>query len=146
MHHKWLIWSSKLLWIVGLFGLILFGYHLEQIINQKANETFKNILSLFWFNATAPFIFGLYISLLFVKRWSFKFNPPLFLCVTVPCLIVSFYPPVVYTFASITTSDSSFSANISFWFFKINSFGIAPIVAGLTFFASLFRGIQLSKN
>ncbi|MFF2448904.1 hypothetical protein ACFVSW_17575 [Neobacillus sp. NPDC058068] len=145
MRHKWLIWGLKLLWVVGLFGLLLIGYEFQQAIQQKVDSTFK-VLPLFWFHGTVPFIFGLYISLLFVKGWSFKFNPSLFLCVTVPCLIVTFYMPVVFTFVSNTPSDSSFGADISFLMLKINSFGIAPIVAGLTFFASLFHVAQPSKN
>ncbi|MFF5399802.1 hypothetical protein ACFY5J_21035 [Peribacillus butanolivorans] len=145
MRLNWSIFFLKLIWVVGLFGLVLIGYQLELIINQKVDETF-NILPLYWFHTTVPFLFGLYISLLFVKGWSFRINPPLFLCVTVPCLIISFYSPVAYTVVSNTTSASSFSVPIPFWLYEINSYGIASIVAGLTFIVGLFGVTQQSKN
>ncbi|WHY88738.1 hypothetical protein QNH39_13260 [Neobacillus novalis] len=145
MRLKWSKFVLMGIWVVGLFGLLLIGYHLELTIKQKADETF-NILPLFWFYATVPFLFGIYISLLFVKGWSFKFNPPLFLCVTVPCLIISFYSPVVYTIVANTTFASSFNGPAPFWLLKINSFGIAAIVAGLTFTVGLFGIKQQIKD
>ena len=136
----WSKWVLKLLWFVGLVVIILTSYHFEQSVQQNANKTF--ILSpLIWFYSTVPFLCGIYISLLFVKKWSFKMNKPLFICVTVPCLIISFYYPTVSTFFY----NATFLPNV-FFVFKLNSFGIAPIVAGLALILSLFSSTELPKN
>jgi hypothetical protein len=146
MHLDWSKFAFKLIWVVGLIGLILVGFHYEQIIKQKVEGTY-NPLPLYWFYSTVPFLFGVYISLLFVKVWSFKTDLSLFLCVTVPFLIISFYSPVIYTVVfNTTTTPSSFSVPIPFWLYKINSFGIVPIVAGLTFTVSLFGVTQQLKK
>lgn len=146
MRHNWSKFALKLIWVIGLFGMVFVGFHYEQIVKHYV-ETTLNPLPQFWFNSTIPFLFGVYMSILFVKVWSFKINLPLFLCVTIPCLIISFYSPVIYTIVSNTTSTpSSFSVPIPFWMIKINYFGIAPIVAGLTLIVSLFGDTKQSKN
>ncbi|MBK3493748.1 hypothetical protein JFL43_02510 [Viridibacillus sp. YIM B01967] len=141
MDHNWSKFTLKLIWVVGLFGLILGSYHLKQMVEQQVSQNYI-IGPRFWLDATMPFLFGLYISLLFIKRWTFKINIPLFLCVTVPCLIISFYTPVVYTITSNSTSDLVLSIPMPFWLFKLNSYGIAPITAGLTFLISLCGASQ----
>jgi hypothetical protein len=146
MRLNWSKFAFKLIWVIGLFGMVLVGFHYEQIIKHYVVTTF-NTLPRFWFNSTVPFLFGVYISILFVKVWSIKINLPLFLCLTIPCLIISFYSPVIYTIVSNTTSTpSSFSVPIPFWMIKINYFGIAPIVAGLTLIVGLLGDSQQSKN
>lgn len=137
MRPKWVL---KLLWFVGLVVIILTSYHFEQLIQQYANKNFT-LSPLLWFHSTVSFLCGIYISLLFVKKWSFKMNKPLFICVTVPCFIISFYYPTVSTFFA----NAKFFTN-AFWVFKLNSFGIAPIVAGLSLIVSLFSSTELSKN
>ncbi|MFB5284476.1 hypothetical protein [Peribacillus sp. Hz7] len=135
MNLKWSIWILKLIWIVGLVGLILTGYHFEQYTQQNTNKTF-NVLPLYWFYSIVPFLFGAYISLLFVKKWSFKINKPLLLCVTAPCFIISFYLPTVSTFFA----NATFLPN-AFWVFELNSFGIVSMVAGLTLIVGLFNNV-----
>ena len=130
--------ALKLLWVMGLLALMLIAFQYQQIIKQDFEATY-NPLSTFWFHSIVPLLFGLYSSLLFIKNWSFKINIPLFLGVTCPLLILSFYSPVTYTiFLNIAPDPSSFSVPIPFWMFKINSFEIVPIVAGLTLIVSLF--------
>lgn len=139
MRPKWSIWGLKLLWFAGLLGLILIGYHFKLKIEQIFDETF-NPLYLIWYNSILPFLFGIYISLLFVKKWSFKINTPLLLCVAVPCLILSFYGPFVISI------PFSFNLPEPFWLLQINTFDIAPVVAGLTIVVGLFEGNRPSKN
>ncbi|KQL50513.1 hypothetical protein AN964_22920 [Heyndrickxia shackletonii] len=146
MLHKWSKWGLKLLWVVGLFGLILIVYHFELTIKQTVDETY-NVLPLVWFDSIVPFLFGVYISLLFVKEWSFKINKSLLLCITLPCLIISFFIPIVFTLVSNTTFSSYFSNEpLPFWLFKLNSSRITPIVASLTLIVGLFQNTQPSKN
>ncbi|MBA9025555.1 hypothetical protein [Peribacillus huizhouensis] len=140
MLPKWSIWVLKLFWVVGLLGLLFMGFHFEQSLQQKASETY-HILPLFWFYSIAPFLLGAYISLLFIQKWLFKMNKPLILCVSVPCLIISFYSPIVTTFFP----NATFLPNV-FWTFELSFFGITPMVAGLTLIVGLFGVTQPSKN
>ncbi|MBY0121627.1 hypothetical protein [Bacillus sp. S/N-304-OC-R1] len=132
MRPKWSIWVLKLLWFAGLLGLLFISNHFELIVKKKVNETFIT-LPLIWFYSIVPFIFGVYISLLLVKKWLFKMNKQLFLCVTVPCLIISFYYPIVATFFP----NAAFP--FVFWIINPTSAGIASIVAGLSIIMAFFR-------
>ena len=132
------LFLSRFLWTVGLFGLLLIGAKLEIIIKQYFDTSFK-ILPLLWFQATAPLLLGIYTSLLFVKIKSFNLQLPLLLCVTLPCLLISFYMPITYTIIStMTSSPGNFSGLIPFWMMTINSFGVVPVIAGLTLVMGLF--------
>ncbi|MGE8205898.1 hypothetical protein ACQKP0_15190 [Heyndrickxia sp. NPDC080065] len=145
MHYKRSSFVFKLIWVVGLIGLLIIGHYFEQIIKQNIQASF-NFLPQIWFNTTLPFLFGVYISILLVKSWSIKVNIPLFLCVTVPCLLISFYTPFVYTLAFTTTVSSFFNIPVLVWLLDINSYGIASIVAGLTLSMSLFGADREAKN
>ncbi|MFO1443000.1 hypothetical protein KDN24_07185 [Bacillus sp. Bva_UNVM-123] len=145
MLNKWSKSVLKLLWVVGLFGLIIIDYHIEQTVKQTVDRTF-NTLPLIWFNSIEPFLFGVYISLLFLKGRSFKINKSLLLCVTLPCLFISLYIPIVSTIASNATFSSYLSNEPPpLWLFKLTISGITPIVAGLTLFVGLFQTTQTSK-
>ncbi|MGE7602585.1 hypothetical protein ACQKL5_08745 [Peribacillus sp. NPDC097675] len=131
MRSHWSSYVWRLLWLAGLFVLINSSFTLGLSIQKKVDESFI-IDPLFWFDTLAPLVFGVYLSLLFMKGWTLKIHKPLFLCVTIPCLILSLYVPSVYTF----------SPNIEhlpnpFWLLSRDGFRIIPIVAGLTLFPSL---------
>lgn len=133
-YPNWSTYVMKLFWGVGLFVLIFSSSTLGMSVQKKAESTFI-IEPLFWFDSIVPFVFGLYLSLLFVKGWTVKVNKPLFLCVTIPCLILTLYVPSVYTFP--------FSPSVEYlpdpyWLLSKDSFRIIPIVAGLTLLPSLF--------
>ena len=66
-------WPLKILWLLGLIGLAYGSYSLEKFISQNAEETFT-VMYLIWFNNLMPFLFGLYISLITIKTWNYKFN------------------------------------------------------------------------
>ncbi len=145
MGSNWSKIALKILWVLGLIGCTLISYHFEQTVKQKGEATF-DFLPLYWFKSVVPILFGVYISLLFVKWRSMTINTPLLLCVSIPCLIIALYNPVIYSIvANTTSSSSSFSVPIPFWMIKINSLGIPSIVAGATFFPSFF-GNSPSKN
>lgn len=132
MRPHWSSYVWKLLWLAGLFALIISSSSLGWNIQKKVDDTFM-IEPLFWFDTITPFVFGLYVSLLFVKGWTFKIHKPLFLCVTIPCLILSLYVPGVFTFY-----PSVENVPDPYWLLSRDGFRIIPIVAGLTLFTSLF--------
>lgn len=139
MHPMWSTWIMKLLWFAGLLGLLYISNYFELIVKQKVNATFIT-LPLIWFYSIVPFIFGVYISLLFVKKWLFIMKKQLFLCVTVPCLIISFYYPIAATFFP----NAPFP--FVYWIINPNSAGIASLVAGLTFILAFFGVNQESSQ
>lgn len=139
MRKNWSRYAWKLLWLVGLIALLFLHFNLELKVKNYVAITFQS-LPMFWFISTAPFVLGIYISLLFVKVRSFKWNWPLILCITVPSLIIAFYNPIIYTIVINVASDSnSFSVPIPFWMFKINTYGILSLVAGLTLMVGMFE-------
>lgn len=142
MSHKW---STFVFWVLGLIALVVTKSYFEKSIKQFADDMISPLPEI-WFNTTVPFLFALYFSLLFVKKWSFEMNAPIFLCVSVPCLILSFYAPIVYTFVSITSTSSSYSVPIPSWMLSLNSDGIVSIVAGLTLIMALFGATQSSRS
>ena len=142
-------WSKyvwKLLWIVGLFAIIIISYQLEQSIRQHVATTF-NMLPYFWFHSIVPAVFGAYIALLFVKAWSVKLDLAIILCVTIPCLLIAFYGPVIFTIVLNTTSTpDSNNVPIPLWMHEVNSIGIPSVVAGLTLIVGLFGGTKQAKK
>lgn len=146
MHNRWSTFAVKLIWVVGLIVLVLLCYHWEQMLKQQVQTTY-DVLPLFWFNSFAPFFIGMYTAPLFIKRWSFTLNTPLILCVTAPCLIFSFYDPMISTLtAKGVFLPSFFSADLTFWLLSINSYGIVPLVAGCTLIYGLFGVASKSKT
>ncbi|MFJ7678600.1 hypothetical protein ACIQXQ_11220 [Peribacillus sp. NPDC097198] len=131
-YPTWFTYVVKVLWLAGLFVLLVVSYTLGLTIQKKVEATFI-IEPLFWFDSVVPLVFGLYVSLLFVKGWTFKLQMPLFICVTLPCLILSLYVPIVYTFFP----NAAYFPD-PYWLLTRDSFRIIPVVAGLTLFTSLF--------
>ncbi|MFJ7744757.1 hypothetical protein [Peribacillus sp. NPDC097295] len=132
MRHHLSSYFWKLLWLAGLFALIISSSKIDGSIQKKVDETFV-IEPLFWFDTIAPIVCGVYLSLLFVKGWAFKVHMPLFLCVTIPCLLLSLYVPSVYTFFPNVEHLPD-----PYWLLSRDGFKIIPIVAGLMLFPSLF--------
>ncbi len=146
LSSQWSKYVWKLLWIAGLFAMIIISYQLEQSLRNHVATNF-NPLPLFWFHTIVPAVFGVFIALLFVKSWSVKLNFPLILCVTIPCLLIAFYSPVILTIVQNTTATpDSYTVPIPLWMHEINSNGIPSVVAGLTLIVGLFGGTKQSKK
>ena len=94
-----LYYFLKILWVVGLIILAMISFNYENQLQQTATETF-NFIPVIWSKLFMSIIFGLYISLLFVKKWSFNINPSLLWCVAMPCSILCWSSDISYTFIS----------------------------------------------
>ena len=95
----WISYLLNILWVIGLIVLAMISHHYEIQISQTASETF-NIIPVFWFKPVISILFGLYTSLIFVKRWSFRINPSLLWCVAIPCILLSFAFPILVSLSS----------------------------------------------
>ena len=143
---NWLSYFLKILWVVGLNILAIISFNYENQIQQTASETF-NFIPVIWSKLIISIIFGLYISLVFVKKWSFSINPSLLWCVAIPCILLSFSFPIFATLSSadylpeLITSSPIFSG-----IQKIYSTDVFGIIAGLTIILSLFNAQSNNKN
>ena len=104
----------KILWVVGLIILAIISFNYENQLQQTATETF-NFIPVIWSKLFMSIIFGLYISLLFVKKWSFNINPSLLWCVALPCIILSFAFPILVTLSSVDRLPEMMKVPYFFW-------------------------------
>ncbi|WP_167578616.1 hypothetical protein [Jeotgalibacillus proteolyticus] len=123
--------------MLGLMALAFISYYFEQSIRLRAEETYE-AAPLYWFNALLPFVFGLYISFLFVRIKSISLNVPILLFVTIPCLFLSFYSPVSVSYPVSWTVPS--------WLLELNTFGMLSLVGGLSLMVGLFGGAGKRKK
>lgn len=141
---KWTPYFWNLSWLVGLIIIAIINLNIVNHFKQIANDTF-NPIPLLWLNSFVLIIFGIYISLIFVKRWSLKFNPVLFWGIFIPSLLISFLTPVLTTISSIFNNSTLLSFN-SYWLIKISTLDVFGIVAGLTLILSIFNTQSQDKN
>ncbi|KAB2336589.1 hypothetical protein F7731_09490 [Cytobacillus depressus] len=128
----------KILWLLGLIVLGNVCLNFRNQVEQTSRETF-DMIPFVWVESLIPFIFGLYISLLFVKKWTFNINPSLLWCVSIPCIIFSFGLPLSVSFSVLKVFPEELAISINFWLLNISSLGVLGIVAGLTLILSFFN-------
>lgn len=146
MREKWSPYVWKLLWTIGLIALLILSYKLEIKVKYHVSITFQ-MLPMIWFQFIANFILGIYLSLLFIKNWSVKWNWSLIVCVTLPFLILSIYLPIAITFVqSLAQDPNNFSVPFPIWLMTITTHGIPAIVVGLTLMIGLFSKPTRTNN
>lgn len=135
-----------IVWFVGLIILAIISINYENQLQLTTTETF-NFIPVIWSKLFISIIFGLYISLVFVKKWSFSINPSLIWCVAIPCIILSFAFPIFVTLSSVDNLPEMITNSpISSGLQKIYSTNIFGIIAGLTIILSLFNAQPNNKN
>ena len=126
----------KLLWFVGLMLLLFVALHIETIVKRHVDATL-NETPLFWSLTCVPFFLGLYLGLLFMRP-KLSVNLSFLLCIFLPAFIISFYPPIAYTIASMNSHNGSFTVPIRSWMMALISNGLVPVLAGTTLMVGLF--------
>ncbi|MDM5349629.1 hypothetical protein QUF65_01845 [Lysinibacillus sphaericus] len=134
---KWSTYIWKLIWVIGLFLLTIISYDIKYQIKVISATTYS-IVPVFLANFITLFMWGVYLSLIFIKKWTIKINLPLLICVFIPCFLFSLYVPLA-TFLPLTLPIGGI------WFNKAISSNFIGIVAGLTFMLSIFNDSR-SKN
>ncbi len=140
---KWTPYFWNLSWVVGLIILAIINLNILNPFKQIANDTF-NLIPLLWANLLVSIIFGIYISLIFIKRWRLNFNSALFWGISVPSILISFSYPILATFSSIF--DNLTFSFIPYWLIKISNLGVFGNIAGLTLILSIFNTQSQDKN
>jgi hypothetical protein len=130
MRYGW-----KILWIIGLLILAIISIDLKQEIEEGTNYRIEGYL---WYIFFIHFVWGIYLSLISIKRWKIQFNFPLFIGAFLPCLIVSLIIPI----SSITSGTVPFGP----WFVKVHSTGLVEMAAGFTLILSIFHGTKEEKT
>jgi hypothetical protein len=118
--------SYKVLWVIGLLLLLsLFSYvtGITGVISRS------NIDLHFWVNSVGYFFFGIYLSLLFINKWTLNINKSLLLSVCIPCLIFGLYTPIAYTI------NDSFSQLL----IPLHTTGISSLIGGYAIMRALFN-------
>ncbi|MDI2587115.1 hypothetical protein OR571_08370 [Psychrobacillus sp. NEAU-3TGS] len=138
MRKNWSPYVWKLIWTIGLIVLLMITYRLEFQVKNHVATTFQ-MLPIVWFQFIANLLLGIYLSILFIKEWTFKWNWSFFICLTIPFFVISIYLPVAITFVqSIAQDSNNFSVPFPQWLMKINTYGIPAIVTGITLMSGLF--------
>lgn len=147
IRNNWLSYFWKILWIIGLIILARISFIYEIQVKQSANETFS-LIPLIWFKVIISIVFGLYVSLIFVKKWSFNINPSLIWCVSIPSLLLSFIYPIVATLASFNNLPEVIAnSSILYWLINVtSSSNVFGIVAGLSLILSLFNNSRSNED
>ena len=120
----------KLSWVVGLFLLVIISFDIENQIDSYSSSTF-DIIPKIWANFFIHFIWGIYLSLIFIKKWNFQVNLPLLVCVFVPCILFSLSFPI--------SALTSLHITLGGWTIKVITSGLIEIVAGLSLMLSIFN-------
>jgi len=123
MGGNWATYMIRVIWFMGLLLLGYIDFRSEHAIKEYVSSTY-NYNPVVWYEVGSMFLFGIYLSLLFIKKWSLQVNSPLLICVCIPCLLLSVIVPY------------ELSKLFSVW--KIMSNGIISLVAGFTLPLGLF--------
>lgn len=125
----------KISWMIGFLLLIFGSISVNNYLKELASTTF-NPTSYVWATAVISIVIGGYIALLFIKQFKVKLNMGLFIFVTIPCLLLTLYYPIVTIFPSVV-DPLPFLMSASF--IQFSSEEIFGVVAGLTLVLSLFK-------
>ena len=138
--YKKSLYLWKIVWIIGLILLAYLSLIVENIFKEIAEETF-NPIPLIWSDSIIPFIFGIYLSFIFIKEWSLNVNITLLSVVFIPSLLISFCYPIIIMFGHWGISISL----IPYWIIRISILDVFGIIAGLTLMLSIFEN-QLKRS
>lgn len=143
----WLTYFWKILWIIGLILLAKISFSYEIQVKQSADATF-DLIPMIWFKVIISIVFGLYLSIIFVKKWRFNINSSLLWCVSIPSLLLSFTYPITATLASFNNLPEIIAnSSILYWLINVtSSSNVFGIVAGLSLIQSLFNDSRSSED
>ena len=134
--YKWSTYLWKLLWVVGLIILSSIIVNFENYARNLVESTYDFTL-LNWSNLIDSIILGIYISLIFVKKWSLNINQTLLWCVSIPCILISFFYPIMIVLGK---------PEIQYWIIQISTLEVFGIVSGMTLILSFFSNQSKIEN
>jgi hypothetical protein len=120
-----------LLWFVGFLILVLIMNRLHTSAEHMV-ATNLTITPQVWADTFIAIVFGAYLSILSVKRWTLSVNRSLLLWVTFPCAAVALYFPIGFSF----TWQIPF--HLPLFVSDLNYGDFASIVTGFTLMRGLF--------
>lgn len=135
MNRTLLSYGWKVVWLAGFMILANFAFHLEKQVQEATSSTFE-MAPLFWFYSIVPLMFGIYASLVLVKKWSVHVNWPLLLCVALPCLLLACSNLILYFFSSF---EIPVYLHVPHWLLLNSISNLFGMVAGISLVLSLFN-------
>ncbi|MEK4423614.1 hypothetical protein [Solibacillus sp. FSL K6-1523] len=130
----------KIIWVIGLIVFIKFSLNFENQMQQTAMAEY-NPIPVWWYDVVHPILFGFYLSLLFVKKWSVKINLSLFWCVSMPSFVMLCGYPLLATLSMLgILPDKMLNFSIYTWVLKafVSYSYVFGMIAGLTIMLSFF--------
>ena len=128
----------KFLWVVGLVMLSKFAFDYETKVDNAANKSF-DMTQLIWAKFFISIIFGMYLSLVLIKKWSIKINHALLWFAAVPCFLLAILFPLVATFEYGGGGPALWEHSLAqLLMIATGNSGLFGIAAGLTLLLSLF--------
>ena len=134
------LYFRQIVWIIGLIVLVSLSLNVEDYLKQVAGETY-NPFPLYWYSSLDSFIFGIYISLIFLNKWSFNVNTTLLCFVFIPSLLITFCFPILVMLNGWGVSI----AYIPYWLIRVSQVEVFGIIAGVTLILGVFTN-QLQRT
>ncbi|CEG25665.1 hypothetical protein BN1002_00481 [Bacillus sp. B-jedd] len=127
-----------LLWVAGLVIISKFAFDYENVVKNDSSGTF-NLTPLIWAKFFSSIIFGLYLSLVLIKKWSIKINHGLLWFAAVPCFVLAILLPLVATFEYGGGGPAMWEHSLAqLLMIAMGNSGLFGIAAGLTLLLSFF--------
>ena len=137
--RKWSAYLLKIGWLVGLIILTIIVFNIENQIQRHVAETFDATF-MYWSKPIIALTYGIYISLILIRKWTINLNLPLFWCVFIPNVILAFALPLWSFVLEIEIPSNNLSITIFTWLNKMYSSNLFGIIAGIALILSVFNG------
>lgn len=123
-----------------MIGLLILG-------NIKLYYTTLIRRDLYWTEPYVAIILGLYISLIFVKKWSIQIKPALLWCIAIPCMLLRVIFPLLLGSDILSSITDLIPIKIQLLLLPVVFYVINPVIAedvfgiigGLTLMISIFQ-------
>ncbi|MCM3388296.1 hypothetical protein M3649_09135 [Ureibacillus chungkukjangi] len=142
--RKWSGYLWKLGWLVGLIILTIIVFNIENQIQRHVADTF-DATYMYWSKPIIALIYGLYISLILVRKWTINLNPSLFWCVFIPNIVLAFAVPLWSFVLKIEIPSNNIAITIYTWLNRMYTSNLFGIIAGSSLILSIFNCATKSR-
>lgn len=131
------VYYWRILWLIGLLILGNIKLHYTTLIRRD----------FYWVEPFLAMMLGLYIALIFVKKWSIQIKPALLWCIAIPCILLRVIVPLFLVLDTSSSIEALLPTKIQLLLLPVIFYVISPIVGedvfgivgGLTLMISIFQ-------
>lgn len=129
----------KILWFIGAIVLVKVSLDIRNELERIAMESLESAIPMMWVRSLIPFIFGLYLALLIVKKWKVRINLSLLACVSIPSILLAFGMPLWVSTPFGYYINNFLGRSVLFWLIEYADLGVFGVIGGVTFVLSFFH-------